>query len=92
MPGDFCFSVQIDYICRWSGIQAPIIVVTQVVLNISNKKDLPFMRHLSKKMGWSYYEYSVTDNDAYREAMDDIAAGRVYTAASAEDMVAQILG
>lgn len=70
----------------------PIIVVTQVVLNISNKKDLPFMRHLSKKMGWSYYEYSVTDNDAYREAMDDIASGRVYSVESAEDMMAQILG
>ena len=55
------------------------------------KKDMPFFRKLSKKMGWAFSEYDPLDNDAYREAMDDIANGRVYTAQSAEDMMAQIL-
>ena len=31
------------------------------------------------------------DNDAYREAMDDIANNRVYSASSAEEMMEQIL-
>lgn len=56
------------------------------------RKDLPFFRKLSKNMGWEYSEYDTVDNDAYREAMDDIANGRVYSAASAEEMMAQILG
>ena len=43
-------------------------------------------------MGWTYFEYDPTDNDAYREAMDDVANNRIFTAQSAEDMMAQILG
>lgn len=37
-------------------------------------------------------ELDPTDCDAYREAMEDVAAGRVYQAESVEDMMAQILG
>ena len=55
------------------------------------RRDMPFFRKLSKQMGWSYTEYNPLDNEAYREAMDDIANGRVYSASSAEDMMAQIL-
>ena len=62
-------------------------------INVSvPRKDLPFFRKLSKNMGWTYFEYDPTDNDAYREAMDDIANNRIFTAQSAEDMMAQILG
>ena len=55
------------------------------------RKDLSFFKKLSKSMGWSYVEYNPTDNEAYREAIDDIANGRVYSAQSAEEMMAQIL-
>lgn len=34
----------------------------------------------------------ITKTAGYREAMDDIAAGRVYHAQSADDMFKQILG
>ena len=37
-------------------------------------------------------EFDPTDCDAYREAMEDVAEGRVYHAESVEDMMAQILG
>lgn len=59
------------------------------------KRDMPFFRKLSKSMGWKYSDaekYDATDCDAYREAMEDVAAGRVYHAESVEDMFAQILG
>lgn len=63
---------------------------TPVNVNIP-RRDMPFFRKLSKQMGWSYSEYNPLDNDAYREAMDDVANGRVYNAVSAEEMMAQIL-
>ena len=67
-------------------------------INVSiPKEDMPFFRKLSKKMGWTYSDsetnkYDATDCDAYREAMEDIAEGRVYHAESVDDMFAQILG
>ena len=36
--------------------------------------------------------FDPTDCEAYREAMEDVAEGRVYHAESVEDMMAQILG
>ena len=36
--------------------------------------------------------YDVTKTAGYREAMEDIAAGRLYEASSVEDMFSQILG
>ena len=35
--------------------------------------------------------YDATDCDAYREAMDDVNAGRVFKASSVDDMFNQIL-
>ena len=35
--------------------------------------------------------YDATDCDAYREAMEDVKAGRVYKATSVEDMFNQAL-
>lgn len=63
--------------------------MTQVVLNISNKKDIPFLKHLSKKMGWTV---STHEKSGVELGLEDIEAGRVYTASSAEDMISQILG
>ena len=60
-------------------------------INIPNK-DMSFFRKLSKNMGWKYSEYNALDNDAYREAMEDIANNRVYSASSVEEMIAQIQG
>ena len=58
------------------------------------KCDMPFFRMLSRKMGWSYSDetFDASNCEAYREAMDDVKAGRVYHADSVEDMFAQILG
>lgn len=36
--------------------------------------------------------HDITKTEGYREAMDDIRNGRVYSAQSAEDMFKQILG
>ena len=66
-------------------------MITNLISVNIPKRDLPFFRKLSRQMGWSFIEYDPLDNDAYREAMDDVANGRVYSAQSAEDMMAQIL-
>jgi hypothetical protein len=38
------------------------------------------------------HDFDSTDCDAYREVMEDVAAGRVYQAESVEDMMVNILG
>ena len=37
----------------WSGTSLNIRIMTQVILNIKNKRDLPFLKRLSKNMGWT---------------------------------------
>jgi hypothetical protein len=63
------------------------------------KSDMTFFRMLSKKMGWLYTDvekdnkgFDATDCEAYREAMDDIKEGRIYSASDADDLMTQILG
>lgn len=34
--------------------------------------------------------YNATDCDAYREAMDDVKAGRIYRASTFDDMLRQV--
>lgn len=64
--------------------------MTMSYLNVCiPKRDMPFFRKLSKNMGLKYTDtdkYDATDCDAYREAMEDVAAGRVYHAESVEEM------
>ena len=71
----------------------------QITLNAENKGIVDMLRNLLMQMrGVSNVSIS-TDNDfditatpAYKEAMEDIANGRVYHAANAKEMFAQILG
>ena len=69
--------------------------MTMSNINVSiPKRDMPFFRKLSKSMGWAYSDNALdaTNCEAYREAMEDVEAGRVYHAESVEDMFSQILG
>ena len=45
--------------------------MTQVILNIKNKRDLPFLKRLSKNMGWTFSEQDTPNAEtiaAMREA------------------------
>ena len=53
------------------------------------KEDLPFLRKIAKGMGWTI---TSTKKSGVEQGLEDIEAGRVYNAANAEDMIAQILG
>lgn len=49
--------------------------MTQVILNIKNKKDLPFLKRLSKNMGWTISEQDIPNAEtlaAMREAESGI--------------------
>ena len=61
---------------------------SNVQINIP-KADLPFLRKIAKGMGWTI---TSTKKSGVEQGLEDIEAGRVYHAASAEDMIAQILG
>ncbi len=72
----------------------------QITLNADNRNVIDILRNLLLQMrGVSNVkvedmgnEFDITATPAYREAMDDIANGRVYHAANAKEMFAQILG
>ena len=40
---------------------------------------------------YNYEKWDITKTEGYKAAMDDVANGRVYHAASVEDMMSQIL-
>ena len=49
--------------------------MTQVILNIKNKRDLPFLKRLSKNMGWTISEHDIPNAEtiaAMREAESGI--------------------
>ena len=62
--------------------------VSNVQINVP-KEDLPFLRKIAKGMGWTI---TSTKKSGIEQGLEDIEAGRVYQAANAEDMIAQILG
>ena len=71
----------------------------QITLNAENKGIVDMLRSLLMQMrGVSNVsistddDFDITATPAYQESMDDIANGRVYHAANAKDMFAQILG
>lgn len=72
----------------------------QITLNAENRSIIDTLRNLLLQMrGVSNVrvnavddEFDITSTPAYREAMEDIANGRVYHAANAKEMFAQILG
>ncbi len=71
----------------------------QITLNAENKGIVDMLRNLLMQMrGVSNVsvsttgDFDITATPAYQEAMDDIANGRVYHAANAKEMFAQILG
>ena len=53
------------------------------------KGDLPFLRKMARRMGWTI---STPKKSGVELGLEDIEAGRVYHAANAEEMMAQILG
>ena len=61
---------------------------SNVQINVP-KEDLPFLRKIAKGMGWTI---TSTKKSGVEQGLEDIEAGRVYLAANAEDMIAQILG
>ena len=68
--------------------------MSSITVNIP-KKDIPFFRKLSRKMGWSYSDnekpaFDATKCDAYEEALKDIEEGRVNTYSSLEDFIAHV--
>ena len=71
----------------------------QITLNADNKNVIDILKSLLLQMRGvsnvhvsSDDDFDITATPAYQEAMDDIAHGRVYHAANAKEMFAQILG
>ncbi|HBN02346.1 MAG TPA: hypothetical protein DD383_07070 [Rikenellaceae bacterium] len=62
--------------------------VSNVLINVP-KGDLPFLRKMAKRMGWTI---SSTKKSGVEIGLEDIDAGRIHHAANAEDMISQILG
>ncbi len=62
--------------------------VSNVLVNVP-KGDLPFLRKMAKRMGWTI---SSTKKSGVEIGLEDIDAGRIHHAANAEDMISQILG
>ena len=51
------------------------------------KSDLPFLRKMAKRMGWTI---TSTKKSGLELGLDDIKAGRVYHASNAEEMMIQM--
>jgi hypothetical protein len=51
------------------------------------RNELPFIRSLSKKMGWTIKK---TRKSGIQQALDDVEAGHVYEAKSIDDLMAQL--
>ena len=71
----------------------------QITLDADNKSIVEMLRNLLLQMRGisnvqvtSTDDFDITDTPAYHESMDDIANGRIYHAANAKEMFAQILG
>ncbi|MCC8177438.1 MAG: hypothetical protein LUC85_05790 [Bacteroidales bacterium] len=65
--------------------------MTQLVLNIENPKDVKLMRQLISKMeGVSIARPKRKNKSGLEEALQDVAAGRVYHASSVEDLFQQL--
>lgn len=62
--------------------------MSNVLVNVP-KGDLPFLRKMAKRMGWTI---SSTKKSGVEIGLEDIDAGRIHHAANAEDMISQILG
>lgn len=65
-----------------------IMEVSNVQINVP-KGDLPFLKKMAKGMGWTI---TSTKKTGVELGLEDIEAGRVYHAANAQEMMAQILG
>ena len=61
---------------------------SNVQINVP-KGDLPFLKKMAKGMGWTI---TSTKKTGVEQGLEDIKAGRVYHAANAQEMMAQILG
>ncbi|MCC8037573.1 MAG: hypothetical protein LIP02_05495 [Bacteroidales bacterium] len=65
--------------------------MTQIVLNIENPKDVKLMRQLISKMeGITIAKPHRKKKTGLDEALEDVAAGRVYHASSVEDLFHQL--
>lgn len=53
------------------------------------KKDMTFLRKLAANMGWTI---RTQRKSGIEKALEDVAAGRVYSAKDADDLIRQILG
>ena len=62
--------------------------VSNVQINVP-KRDLPFLRKMARGMGW---KITAPKKTGVELGLEDIEAGRIYHAANAEEMLAQILG
>ena len=58
----------------------------QVHISIPSR-DYSFIRTLSKKMGWTLH---VPRKSGMQKAVEDVQAGRVYEAASVDDLLSQL--
>lgn len=77
------------YICIWSGTNcADLIMSYEYTVRIPASERAMF-RQLAKKMGWGYSP--VRKKTGIEQAFSDIAAGRVYTAENADELISRAL-
>ncbi len=60
---------------------------SNVQINVP-RQDLPFLRKMARRMGW---KITAQKKNGVELGLEDIKAGRIYSAANAEDMLTQIL-
>lgn len=77
-------------------------MATAISVNINmSKSDVPFIRQLAKRMGWSVVETKATDNlydpetgaylnDETMQAIRDVEAGKVTRCKNMDELLAQI--
>lgn len=77
-------------------------MTTAISVNIKmSKSDVPFIRQLAKRMGWSVVETKATDNlydpetgaylnDETMQAIRDVEAGKVTRCKNMDELLAQI--
>ena len=67
-------------------MEAVVVPQRQVHLSVP-QRDYHFIRTLSQKMGWTLH---VPRKSGMQKAVEDVRAGRVYEAASVDDLLAQL--
>lgn len=66
--------------------------MTQITINVEDKSILPHLEKILGAISGVSISKPTRKKTGFEEAMEDIKSGRIYHAASVQDMFSQILG